>query len=225
MLGAAGESGLAATGRARSDEEKNLARSQAEINRLRDEAYKQIGLEDKDQDNVRADKRAVTEEKRYTAAEERDKKRLDIETRRLENEGNNVIGHQVLGNGNIGLMTRDGRVVDSGAKAKGREPDSHERALALLTRQGGMTPQEAIDRLYPAKPKIVVEDYMDPSTPDAMGNPTRTRRAIDANTGEFIRNVGTQSNAKPDPIANKGRVINGPDGRFKSDGKTWVQVK
>ena len=147
MLGAAGEAGLAATGRARSEEEKNLAHSQAEINRLRDEVYKQIGLEDKDQDNVRADKRADTEERRWAAAEERDKKRLDAETKRLEGEGKNVIGHQVLANGNIGLMTRDGRVVDSGAKAKASasEVDPLSRGMETLRRY---FPNESNEQLF-----------------------------------------------------------------------------
>lgn len=224
-LGAAGEAGLDTSKAATDQENKNYDRSRNANNDARGEAMRMLGLEDKDQDNVRADRTQATQDKRWAAAEVRDQKRLDIEMKKLENEGKKPIGHQVLSNGNIGIILADGSVKDSGAKAKGREPTAQETAFAMITGQGGMSPQDAIDRLFPAKPKIVTEDYFDPTVLDAMGQPTRRRVALDANTGQPIRqNNAPVGDGKPDPVANKGRTITGPDGKFKSDGKSWVKV-
>jgi hypothetical protein len=33
------------------------------------------------------------------------------------------------------------------------------------------------------------------------------------------------ANTKPDPAANKGRTITGPEGRFRSDGRHWSKIQ
>lgn len=67
MLGAAGESGLD-TSKAMTDQEnRNYDRSDRSNNKARDEAMRLLGLEDKDQDNVRADRREGRAEKRADA--------------------------------------------------------------------------------------------------------------------------------------------------------------
>lgn len=225
-LGAFGDAGMDTMKEVGEMEKGNLTRSTADLQRTRDDAFRSIGFADKDADNVRADQRANTEERRWIAAEARDKQRLDLEMRKLEADGKKPTGHVPLGNGNIGLILPDGTVKDSGIKAKGREPDANERAMAMLTGRGGLTAQEAMDRVFPPKSRVVVEDYLDHENLDAMGQPTRLRRAIDVNTGEPVRKASGQSGPqKPDPSAYKDRTITGPDGKFKSDGTKWVKVQ
>lgn len=146
FLGTMGEAGLATNAAADAQRKENLAASNAELQRLREDAFRTVGLADKDADNRRADARTATEERRWKAQEEqwkagnrRDQERLDLERKRLEQEGKAPLGHQMLGNGNIGVILKNGSVVDTGVK--GRAPASEQDPLTRSI--------EALRRLFP----------------------------------------------------------------------------
>lgn len=220
MLGAAGDAGLATSREAQALQDKNLDRNTRANAAARDEAFKIMGLEDRDRDNQTNERRWQVTEKHYQAQDARDQRRLDLEMKKLEREGNKPIGHQVLANGNIAFLMPDGSVRDTGAK--GREPNANEIAFDLLTRRGGLNTQDAIDRILPAKPKYATEDFLDTTNLDAMGQPTKLRRLVDVNTGEFVRQPGQQgapavakptSQAEFDKLPKGARFINPADGK------------
>lgn len=184
MLGAFGESGLDVSKQATALMDKNLTLSRDQIAQKRADLLAEMGFADKDADNTRADRRATTEEKRWASTDKKDTERLQLMRDQFERDGTKVVGEKVLANGNIGFMTADKKVVDSGVKAKGREATATETAIELLTKRGGMTDADAIERIYPAKPKVTyIEDIV--MSPDGM-TPMKLRIPVDANTGERI---------------------------------------
>ena len=124
-----------------------------------DQIFREMGFADKDADNARADRKELAEEKRWDrqdiretarwdALNAREKQRLDLELKRFDREGTKPIGHQVLGNGNIGFLMPDGKTVnDSGVKAKAPASDADplERGVASLRR---LFPQETNEQLF-----------------------------------------------------------------------------
>ncbi len=83
FLGAFGESGLDVSGKLTSERDKNMRREKEGRRESMDEAFRQIGFEDKDEDNVRADRTTRVAEKRQSAADRRDQERLKIAREQL----------------------------------------------------------------------------------------------------------------------------------------------
>ena len=118
MLGAFGESGLNVSKNATAEMDKNYTRSQDKIRRQREDLYHEIGLSDKDEDNKRDDARQKAEERRWQAAEGRDKERLQLERERLKADGKDVRQSIINDKGYYVHILKDGTEVVSKVKAK-----------------------------------------------------------------------------------------------------------
>ena len=118
MLGAFGESGLNVSKNATAEMDKNYTRSQDKIRRQREDLYQEIGLSDKDEDNKRDDARQKAEERRWQAAEGRDKERLQLERDRLKADGKDVRQSIINDKGYYVHILKDGTEVVSKVKAK-----------------------------------------------------------------------------------------------------------
>lgn len=132
LIGALGESGLEVSDKMRKQSETNKADARAARGEARDDAFRQVSFDDKDEDNQRAVRQLGMTEAHYKAMDVRDRERLVLETKKLEADGKRPHGSQVLANGNIGIITSSG-VQDSGVKARvPKERDDTPAELRVL---------------------------------------------------------------------------------------------
>ena len=212
-LGALGDAGKTTSAEFTALQDKNTAASDKRVQQQREDAFRAMGLLDKDQDNVRADARDEREGKRWDALDRRETKRLEAADTRSNRElklredelrarGQEVTGHVVLGNGNIGLITRGG-IQDSKVKAKpaASETSEAERSYKFFQRiMPGETPQQTMDRVMGLRRENRGEYSNDEIMRDATkikasGDPRPTREIADELKG--VRDALNGGSAAP----------------------------
>lgn len=232
MLGAAGESGLDVAGKARADEEKNLAHSEKALGRQREDVYRSVLFGDKDEDNRRADQRTAAEERRWQAGEKRlgeqtelERERIGILRKQMEQGKWQVVNNAKTGT--IVMYDADtGNVKDTGIKYDRKD----ERPAEVQLIEHAMRNPKFLETLIQVKGKeggITEKDLLSAysnAVRNDMGNAPPTFQEWRARSGFGGAGATTQ---KPDPAANKGKFLRDTETgkRYQSDGKQWVEVK
>jgi len=121
MLGAFGESGQESLKGVAEQQDKNLTRSERKIQQSRDDLYKEMGFENMDRDDKRADRRATIEENRWKATNENDKARLRLLMQQIKQNQWKVLDSK---GGTYQLYDAEtGTTKDNGIKSPGSKDD------------------------------------------------------------------------------------------------------
>jgi hypothetical protein len=209
-----GASGLDVSGKVTAARDKNITNRRADAATKRDEAFREVGFEEKDEDNTRDQQRLGL-----------DKRRLEILERQVKQGAWKVVDNAETGTYTI--IDHDGKARDTGVKIdrSSKEPPEVRLLKHLrenpkdieLLKQLRTKEKDDSDQIVEAATKLLQNDLTGRMTPDqALSS---ARRIV-----EGAKGGGQAMPSKPDPKANKGRTISGPDGRFKSDGEKWVKI-
>jgi anti-sigma28 factor (negative regulator of flagellin synthesis) len=207
----AGASGLAVSGQVRDTREKNKRDASGRRRDAMDEAFKEVSFADRDEDNQTGRERVELLKKQLEQGKFKVEKSADG---LVLIDGNTGTSKVIKGEDGKPLMPKSDNPNIDFYKWLLDDPKRAEFFMQSKSRDKNDT-----DQIVDAATKLLSTDLTGRLTPeDAL---MRARQIVLGAKGQGA----PAGNQKPDPVANKGRTISGPDGRFKSDGKTWVKIQ
>lgn len=231
-------------------EAMNRVSEMARVGQERGEAANMVNLQDKESDNARADKTQASTEKQQRASEQHQRVLETLKERELKvNEDYRKALIAAKGDENerktaeLEHRTRLFEIREARLAAGtggGGGPDANSRFLQTLKQ---MFPSETPDQIFnrfqgrsadPGRDDRAMRALYAKAEKDHGNNIMNFDKPMEpfevwaqkhGGKGGSTSGSTAATVAKPDAAANKGRTIIGPDGRFKSDGKTWVSAK
>jgi len=233
ILGSVGDAGQSVLSTVRGDLDRSRQTNEARRKEYMDNVRAEMGYGDKDADNVRADQTQADRRRELDIAHADRQDRLKLIQAQIA-QGK----WTVLDNGKTGtyvLMDKTtGDTKDTGVKVPAKEAKDNTPAEVRLLQalrddpklmdtalayNKGKQPKEE-------KPEITEKDLSARAISLVNADMGKTSYAQALETVKRAHGIGgAPADTKPDPVANKGRIMNGPDGRFKSDGKTWAKIQ
>lgn len=206
-VGVIGDAGLATS--AEHEALLDKARGVAEKRRgeARDDAFKEMGFADKDEDNKRAAEQLRMMEDHYKRTDANAAEHMAILRQQLEQgksdiriapDGRAILHNKITNKIEIVTDPATGKPLSFKAPEKPTESD---RAIALM-RQEGLSSKEILDRLYPDKSKQEKDNSLEMvkeagrrSTSDVTGK-TISSRALD----DVMRELQRARSGQPNPV-------------------------
>jgi hypothetical protein len=237
-----GEGGLQGTAALHQFERERRADSRENRREGREDLRTEFTLADKDSDNARMDaaQKALDEYRQKTMQIEEQKLRGLMDDRAAKNalkeaelEMKARLQEAKQGTADAVAQARIAQMEAAATRAAAAAQDPIARAFGSLKR---LFPNESNEQLwnrYKGGDKTGRTTFDEGDLVDVWRDAKRAHMkdpVMVPDPGTFdqfkAKNTGgaTGGDAKPDPVANKGRTIAGPDGRFKSDGTKWVKI-
>ena len=209
----AGQTGLAVSRGVRDTRARNQAQASATRREALDEAFRAIGFAGKDEDDAQGQERIgllreQIQQGKYKV--EKSKDGLVLVDQRT--------GQAKLVKGEDGkpLMPTSANPNIDFYRWLMEDPKRSEFFL-----QGKNREKNDSDQIVDAATRLLSADL-------AMGGRMTADQALEHARRVVLGAKGqpapAPANQKPDPAANKGRTISGPDGRFRSDGQRWLRI-
>ncbi len=221
-----GEGGLRGTAVGREMERQNVEQGNKRRSESRDDAKTEIAFEDKDQDNKRleAQQKALEafHKTQNSIAERALNQKITQQQAQLELSQAQLDLKRQLGEAANAVQVARLDAATARSQAASDKTPAEVRLMQWLAgdpkRMEQWTEMQGVKRTKENDPAKLMIDYM---AKNPLATPQDARAAVDAalstRTGE------PAPTTKPDPAQFKGKVIVGPDGKFKSDGKNWVK--
>lgn len=251
LMGSIGQGGQVGMAAARDIEKVN--REQAERRRAEDRANvsTEFALAGHDIDRAdrateRTERHAVERERiaretaRDTATDTRENRKLDLlETAAKEGKieikksgGHYVAINKTSPDKSFIIKGADGKPISSSDEAKEDPFVKRIKAIAGLTGRdvkdvaNTMIKDQSADAADELDTGRILRRFPSAYLGKGENDPKELPARLEALSQAIAQTRGGSAvSSKPDPVANKGRTISGPDGKFKSDGTTWVPVK